>query len=120
MFAATLTLTINAIAKVLTRVNQDNFGSQYRFIATDGSEIIDMKIRHSVDSNSNGQPPINRHNVYIERTIAATPTTAEKYWSVTYTLRDRQFSGPGDLDHMSVGALTLLGTLDTGLTIGEN
>lgn len=120
MFAATLTLTINAVAKVMTRINQDNFGSHYRFLAADGSEVIDMKVRHSQDAPDASGKPVNRHNVYIERTLAATPTVAEKYWSLTYTLRDRQFSGPGDLDHLSVAALTLLATLDTGLTVGEN
>lgn len=118
MFAATLTLTVNAVAKVLNRINQDNFGSHYKFVSSDGQEVIELKVRHTVDSTPSG--PVNRHNVYIERTIAPTPTVAKKYWSVTYTLRDLQFSGPADLDYLSAAALTLLGTLDTGLTIGEN
>jgi hypothetical protein len=120
MFANTLTLTINAVAKVLNRINQDNYGSSYRFTSADGQEIISLVVRHSVDTAKGNEGPIARHNVFIERTIAATPTTAKKYWSVTYTLRDLQFSGPAELDLMSVGALTLLGTLDTGLTVGEN
>lgn len=117
-FAATLTLTINAVAKVLNRINQDNFGSVYRFTSTDGQEIINLQVRHTVDSTADGS--VNRHNVFIERTIAPTPTTAKKYWSITYTMRDLQFSGPGDLDYLSAAALTLLGTMDTDLSTGGN
>jgi hypothetical protein len=119
MFANTLTLTINAVAKVMTRTNQDNFGSQYSFAAADGSEIIKMQIRHSVDKQKDGTS-INRHNVFIERTLAPTLTVPSKYWSATYTLRDKDFSGPGDLDYLSQAVLVLMGTLDTGLTTGEN
>lgn len=116
MFATTLTLTINSVPKVLERINQDNKGSEY-LLRTDLEEI-NLYVRHSVDTTKEG--PVNRHNVFIERKVFATPTTIEKYWSVTYTLRDRYASGPGELDFLSAGSLTLLGTLDTGLTTGVN
>lgn len=116
MFATTLTLTINSVAKVLNRVNQDNFGSTYRLVSAD--EKIEMKIRHSVDSLPTG--PVNRHNVYIEWVVYATPSTTEKYYSATFTLREREASSPATLDHLSAAVLTLMGTLDSGLTVGEN
>lgn len=118
MFANTLTLTIDGVAKSLLRQNQDNFGSVYGFAAADGSEIISLQIRHSVDKVKGVN--IRRHNVFIERTLAATLTVPAKYFSVTYTIRDQEFAGPDALDKLSTGALTLLGTLDTGLTQGEN
>nr|QDH91212.1 MAG: hypothetical protein H2Bulk341670_000002 [Leviviridae sp.] len=117
MFANTLTLTINAVAKVLTRVNQDNFGSFYKF--ADGVEAITMQIRHTTDTVKGGVS-INRHNVYVERTVFATPTTTEKYWSMTATLRDRVGSDPTVLLQSWVGFSTLLATLDDGLVVGEN
>lgn len=116
MFANTLTLTVNAVAKVMNRINQDSYGSEYEF-ASD-TETVNMKIRHSKDSSKDGT--IRRHNVFIEYTQHPTPTTAKKYWSSTYTLRELIGSGPAYLDFVSQGTLTLVATLDTGLTVGEN
>lgn len=116
MFANTLTLTIDGVAKTLNRVNQDNGGSEYKL--SSGTEKITMLIRHTVDKLVTG--PVNRHNVYVEQTVFATPTITEKYFSVTFTLREREGSDPAYLDKVSVGALALLATLDTGLTVGEN
>ena len=36
MFTDTLTVTINAVAKVMVRVNQDGYSSEYRLKETDG------------------------------------------------------------------------------------
>lgn len=116
MFANTLTLTIDGAAKVLNRVNQDNFGSTYQLKS--GTEKIDMQIRHSVDKLPAGN--VNRHNIFVEMVVFATPTVTEKYFSATYTLRERESSDPAYLDKLSVGMLTLLASLDTGLTVGEN
>lgn len=115
MFANTLTLTIGGVAKTLVRVNQDNFGSSYKFV--NGTELITMAVRHSVDK---GQRIVDRHNVFIERTIFATPSDTEKYFSVTTTLRAGRDSAPTDLLNTWIGASTLLLTLDDGLVIGEN
>lgn len=117
MFANTLTLTINAVAKVLTRVNQDNYGSEYKF--SDGVEKVVLLVRHSVETTK-GLPSVNRHNVFVERTVFATPTTTEKYWSCTGTLRDREGSDPTTLLQTWVGFSTLMATLDDGLVVGEN
>lgn len=116
MFANTLTVTINAVAKVMTRLNQDNFGSVYGF--TDATESIRMTIRHSLDKNTKGNN--NLHNVFIERTIFATPTAVEKYWACTVTLRDRVGSGPTDLLQFWQGFNTLFLTLDDTFVVGEN
>lgn len=116
MFSNTLTLTINAVAKVLTRVNQDSYGSEYTLVSD--TELIRMQIRHTTDKQATGD--VLRHNVYIERTIFATPSTTEKYFSVTGTLRSRLGSAPTDLLNMWVGFSTLMATLDDGLVVGEN
>lgn len=116
MFAVTLTLAIDGTNYVLNRINQDNFGSSYKF--KNATELITLLVRHTTDTV--GVDKINRHNVFIERTIFATPTAAREYYSCTYTLREGEFNDPAKLDKLSVGALTLLATLDTGLTVGEN
>jgi len=116
MFANTLTLTINAVDKVLTRHNQDNFGSEY--IYRSGTESIRLLIRHSTDKFATGD--VLRHNVFIERTIYATPTANPQYYSTTFTLRARFDSDPVALLQLYVGAVALLASLDDGLVIGDN
>lgn len=116
MFANTLTLTIGGTGRTLTRVNQDNFGSAYKFV--DGVELITMAIRHGVDKVAG--KTIDRHNVFVERTVFATPTATEKYYSVTATLRAGRDSIPADLLATWVGTNTLLLALDDGLVVGEN
>jgi hypothetical protein len=116
VFSNTLTLTINAVAKVLNRVNQDSFGSSYRFISD--LELITLTIRHDVVKRNGAN--VNRHNVYVERVIFATPTVAEKYWSYNITLRDALGSGPTELLYLAQACSTLFATLDDGLVVGEN
>lgn len=118
MFTNTLTLTINAVARTLTRINQDNYGSEYTY--SDAVEEISMKIRHSNESSSKGLPIVKRHNVFLERTVFATPTVSEKYFSTTVTLRNRLGSDPADLLKTWQGFDTLVATLDDGLVIGDN
>ncbi len=116
MFANTLTLTIDGAAKTLNRINQDNYGSEYKM--SSGTELITMLIRHSVDKPAGDV--INRHNIYIERVIYATPTSTEKYFSTTFTLRERRGSDPADLLKLAQGFYTLAATIDDGLVVGEN
>lgn len=84
-FAATITLTINAVAKVLDRINQDNFGSTYRLRSD--TELITLKIRHSTDNKESDGISMERHNVFVEHVIFATPTTARFRSSYTMTIR---------------------------------
>lgn len=116
MFNNTLTLTIGGFDRTLIRVNQDNYGSEYTY--RDSVEQISMKIRHSAETN--GPTAINRHNVFIERTVYATPTALEKYFSVTVTLRDRKGSNPTDLLQTWQGVNTLILSLDDTFVVGDN
>lgn len=84
-FAATITLTINAVAKVLDRINQDNFGSLYRLRSD--TELIVMKIRHSEDNTEGDGITMERHNVFVEHTVFATPITARTRCTYTMTIR---------------------------------
>lgn len=74
-FGSTLTLTVNAVAKVLNRVNQDNYGSEYLLLAT--TEEYRVKIRHSKESPKADGAIFNRHNIEVTHTIFATSSAAE-------------------------------------------
>lgn len=116
MFANTLTLTIDTVARTLTRVNQDNFGSVYTF--EDGTEAVILKIRHDTD-NAGGKLH-KRHNVMLERRIYATPTVSERFFTISTTMRKRDGSDPADLLKTWQGFVTLATSLDDGLVVGEN
>lgn len=91
MFPATITLTINTIAKVLNRVNQDAYGSEYQY--NGALEGIVMKIRHSQDSPDGDGLALKRHNVFVEHVIFPTPTAAMKKFTYTATVRQDRYSG---------------------------
>lgn len=116
MFANTLTLTIDGVAKSLLRINQDSYGSEYKM--SSGTELIRLLVRHSTENAKGGI--VNRHNVFVEQIVYATPTTTEKLHSATFTLRERQGSDPLATLKLLQGMYVLLATLDDGLVVGEN
>jgi hypothetical protein len=118
MFANTLTVTVNAVAKVLTRVNQDNFGSTYVLKESDGE--WKLQFRNSTEKGAPGVQDIDRHNMFLERTIYATTTVTEKYFSFTSTIRVRKSSDLTVLSQIVAGAITLLSAQTAGLIAGES
>lgn len=92
MFAATITLTINAVPKVLERINQDSYGSEYQLLGA--TELVNLKIRHSNDSVDRDGLVMKRHNVFVEHVVYPTPVAAMKKFSFTATLRHDQYSAP--------------------------
>lgn len=61
---------------VVTRINQDSYGSEYRYQAT--SNHVTMKIRHSKVKATSTAVARDRHNVEIVKTIYATESTPEQ------------------------------------------
>ena len=85
MFTDTLTITINAVAKVLNRVNQDGYGSEYYLRETDGQ--FRLKLRNSsYKDKTRGNVGVDRHNIELTHTVfpvaPATTPTVRKYYSV--------------------------------------
>jgi len=72
-FADPLVVTINAVAKSLPRINNDNYGSEY--FLRESTQEFRMKIRNS-NYNSNGTVK-DRHNLEFTQTIYATATTPQ-------------------------------------------
>lgn len=117
MFANTLTITINAVARILTRVNQDNFGSTYRL--KDGTQEFTLKFRNSTEP-SDGVEPIDRHNMFFEHIVYATPSASEKKYTMSATIRMRKTSDPAYLAYVVPGFNTLLNAQASGLIGGES
>jgi hypothetical protein len=81
-----ISLTYDGSAITLEKMNQDGYSSEYLF--RDTTKEIRMKIRHSKESLKAGQSyPIERHNCLLSATVYATPTTAEKFSEISFTLR---------------------------------
>lgn len=85
MFSDTITITINAIAKVLNRVNQDGYGSEYFLRETTGS--FRLKLRNSTYTDkTRGAIKVDRHNIELVETVFAVApavySTIRKYYSV--------------------------------------
>lgn len=85
MFADTITITINAVAKVLNRVNQDGYASEYYLREADGQ--FRLKLRNSTYADkTRGSMKVDRHNVELVHTIfpvaPATVPTVRKFYSV--------------------------------------
>lgn len=115
MFANTLTLTINAVAKVLTRINQDNYGSEYRLDSS--TEKYTLKIRHSTQSSPAGVVQV--HNMMVEHKVYATLTVPERIITVSTNLRGGYGTDPVALGYLS-NALGVLATAQmAGLVQGE-
>lgn len=117
MFANTLTITINSVARILTRVNQDNYGSVYRL--KDATQEFTLKFRNSTDP-SDGVEPLERHNMYFEHIVYATSTTTEKKYTMSSTLRMRKTSDPAYLAFVVPAFNTLLNAQASGLIAGES
>lgn len=118
MFANTITLTINTVAKVLTRINQDGFGSVYRL--TTATERITLQFRNSTETPKDGSGAIDRHNMFVERIVFATPTTKELYSSFSATLRGRLGTDPADVGYLASAASAVLASNQGGLLQGES
>lgn len=73
MFGNTLTMAAGGGNVVLTRVNQDNYSSEYLYRSS--TEQWRMRIRHTTVRK--GSTSRDRHNVELVQTVFATPTAAE-------------------------------------------
>jgi len=83
---SSIALTYDGTAITLGKMNQDGYSSEYMF--RDTTKEIRMKIRHSKESMKPGQAyQIERHNCLLSVTVYATPTVAEQFSEVSFTLR---------------------------------
>jgi hypothetical protein len=82
-FGATITVTVNAVAKVLNRINQDNYGSEY-FLRSSLDEYR-LKIRHSKESPQADGRVNDRHVLELVHTVYAVGAVAEVKRKATAT-----------------------------------
>lgn len=118
MLATTLTVTINSVAKVLLRVNQDNFSSQYQLKSA--TESLVLKIRNTTEKSA-GQT-YDRHNVELSWLIYATPTAFEQHYvsSQTFKTRSGSANDPTVLAQQVAGLATLVNAQAAAIVAGDS
>lgn len=82
-FPETITITINAVAKVLTRVRNDDYGSEYRLRNANVDEFR-MFIKNSSYTDKVTKAIVDRHSVELTHTVlpvapATTPVVRKSY-----------------------------------------
>lgn len=110
MFPDTITITTSlGVDKVLNRVNQDNYGSEY--LLADATTRNTLKIRHSSEGvNSATGVEMERHNLLFEQIVYATATDPESVRTYTMTVRLPKLSDPSVASDIASGVQTWLGT----------
>jgi hypothetical protein len=74
MFADPQTLTVNAVAKALVRINQDGYGSSY--LLRSSTDEFRLNIRNSTYVDKKRGVSIDRHNVeFIHTVFPVAPAT---------------------------------------------
>lgn len=71
MFTDTITITINAVAKVLNRINQDGYSSEYYLKGT--LDEYRLKLRNTKYTDKARGQVVDRHNVELVHVVY--PTT---------------------------------------------
>lgn len=75
MFGNTLVLTVNSVAKTLTKINQDGYASEY--LLRDTLDSFRAKIRHTRVTKKGAVTGYDRHNVEVVHTVYATTLVPE-------------------------------------------
>lgn len=119
MFPNTITIKIGTRDVVLTRVNQDNYGSEYRFRGP--LDQVGLKIRHSTDSVDKDGLKMERHNVFFEHIVYPTPTTVMEKYSFTSTIRGGSQNDPAKAGALAnAGIVWLTPAIVGDLVVGKN
>jgi hypothetical protein len=98
----TLTVTINAVAKVLNRIADDGYTSEYLLRGT--LDEFRVKIRHSSYTDAKRGVVIERHNVELTQTIyPVSPSTKSTVRKAYLVLENETGDAGTDLLNFDLG-----------------
>lgn len=92
MLGDSITITHNAVARVLSKTNQDNYSSEY--LLRTATEEFRLYVRHATETAKAGIVPFERHNIEYVHTTFATLTLPEQQQRATFTVRCRRGDDP--------------------------
>lgn len=112
-----ITLTVNSVDKVLTRLNQDNFGAVYRLKEAD--DEWQLTIRHSYEGKA-GPAQIERHNADFMHThyvgTDRIPVTTQAY----LIMRNPRNQSGVDCTQIAKALFVWANTYAADLSAGQN
>jgi hypothetical protein len=107
MFADPATITINAVAKPLVRINQDGYSSEY--LLRSSTDEYRLKLRNTSYTDKKRGVVIDRHNAELIHTVfpvaPATLSTVRKTYCV---IENQQGDTLTDPTHVASGLFTWL------------
>lgn len=109
MFADTITITINAVDKILNRINQDAYSSEYFLRGSD--DDFRLKIRHTNYVSKTSGRTIDRHNVEFTQTVyPVSPETVSTVRKVYQVLEAERLDGITDPHDFALGFVAFFTT----------
>lgn len=70
MFSDTITITVNAVAKAMARINQDKYSSEYLLRETNSE--FRLRIRHTSYTDKTRGVVVDRHNIEFSELVYPT------------------------------------------------
>lgn len=102
--ALTLTVPVNAVNKVLKRVNQDNFATKYYL--REATQEFTVDIRHSKEKRGGIEYQV--HNVSLKVEVFATETAPTRIRDVWFTFRHTKVDDFSAIGHAAIGLADLI------------
>lgn len=107
MFADPQTITVNAVAKALVRINQDAYSSEY--LLRSATDEFRLKIRNSTYLDKSRKVSIDRHNVEFTHTVfPVAPATLSTIRKTYVVIENQQGDTLTDPTYAAAGLLAWL------------
>lgn len=89
MFADPQSVTVNAVAKSMQKINQDKYSSEYLLVSA--TDEFRLHIRNTSSKNKQRNVVINRHNVELTHTVfPVAPATLSTIRKVYFVIENQQ------------------------------
>lgn len=99
MFGDSITVTVNAVAKTLKKINQDSYSSEYLLRESTGE--YRLRIRHSKEKTKIRGETMERHNVEMTYTLFGVTPDDGYTTVVSTTLRNAERISGVEVDQLS-------------------
>jgi hypothetical protein len=88
MFTDPQTVTVNAVAKALAKINQDAYSSEY--LLRSSTEEFRLRLRNTTYRPRGGSVTFDRHNAELIHTVFATATEVAKVRKTYVVIENQQ------------------------------
>lgn len=92
MFSDTITITINSVAKILNRINQDGYSSEYFLRGT--TDEFRLKLRNSTYLDKTRGVNVDRHTAELTHVVYAVAPATTNTTRKAYAVIENQQADP--------------------------